>query len=404
MAIRQPYSRQMQLPIETGVNPLFSQQALLPIRRNVPAGLLNRVPTTVPTTAPVVTTGLLDPTGQDRAAAFLKGLGAAGPALMAAGAPTTDPGGRLKGIAAAAQARQAATDTFLQNERARKAQDITVATAQATAQRAALERAGLDRVAAQYGLPPGTPREIIEEKIQAGARGSLDANQIVTQESKIRGDFLKQVQPFQDKVDAYSALEAIFRDPSVRPAAVFGEGFESEPTLYKIATGKMLSNGQPEHIEIDANKLSASGFQDIALIFAFMKALDPRSIVRESEFEMAAAGAGVSAQAQNFLTRVLTGKQLRPEDRREILAIAKGQFLEADRQINQITNMTKDLASSYAQYGIDPSRVTSLPLYTPKIKFTQKYLPPLPKKNGSPTTTVTGNIGNPNNPLTPRTK
>ena len=46
---------------------------------------------------------LLALSGQDRASAFLKGLGAMGPALIAAGAPSTDPGAAQKNIALAGQ-------------------------------------------------------------------------------------------------------------------------------------------------------------------------------------------------------------------------------------------------------------------------------------------------------------
>ena len=110
MGIRQPLvnSLLMQNP-QFPNNNLLSLLSPTTVPQMNPGGILTSnlqapmvAPTTAPTPAP--TLGLLDPTGEDRATAFLRGLGAAGPALMAAGAPPTDPGGRLKGIAAAARA------------------------------------------------------------------------------------------------------------------------------------------------------------------------------------------------------------------------------------------------------------------------------------------------------------
>jgi len=80
---------------------------------------------------------LLALSGQDRANAFLKGLGAMGPALIAAGAPSTDPGAAQKNIALAGQLRAKATQDDLTRQRAANVQALTT---QIALQKAAREQ------------------------------------------------------------------------------------------------------------------------------------------------------------------------------------------------------------------------------------------------------------------------
>ena len=81
---------------------------------------------------------LLALSGQDRANAFLKGLGAMGPALIAAGAPSTDPGAAQKNIALAGQLRAKATQDDLTRQRAANVQALNT---QMALQKAAQEKA-----------------------------------------------------------------------------------------------------------------------------------------------------------------------------------------------------------------------------------------------------------------------
>ncbi len=84
---------------------------------------------------------LLALSGQDRASAFLKGLGAMGPALIAAGAPSTDPGAAQKNIALAGQLRAKTTQDDLARQRAANVQTLTT---QMALQKAAQEKALFD--------------------------------------------------------------------------------------------------------------------------------------------------------------------------------------------------------------------------------------------------------------------
>jgi hypothetical protein len=62
-----------------------------------------------------------------------------------------------------------------------------------------------------------------------------------------------------------------------------------------------------KRIQVSAQDPSAAG--DLALIFNYMKMLDPGSVVRESEFATAANAAGVPDRVRNTFNRILRGWQ-----------------------------------------------------------------------------------------------
>ena len=115
---------------------------------NIPTSLKFTPPTLPPATRPPAPTSaanlqaLMALSGQDRASAFLKGLGAMGPALIAAGAPSTDPGAAQKNIALAGQLRAKTTQDDLARQRAANVQALST---QMALQKAAQEKALFDQ-------------------------------------------------------------------------------------------------------------------------------------------------------------------------------------------------------------------------------------------------------------------
>ena len=109
--------------------------------------------------APPAATPAVSPlavSGQDRANAFLKGLGQLGSGLIMAGAPTTDPSQFARGIAQGGQGFGQAFDQSLNQSRQRNVQDLNLQMAQAKqkmaatkAAREALPQQGLDNLAVQ---------------------------------------------------------------------------------------------------------------------------------------------------------------------------------------------------------------------------------------------------------------
>lgn len=136
----------------------------------------------------------------------------------------------------------------------------------------------------------------------------------------------------KDQRDAANQLRDEFNTNAVKPYSAAREGYE------KVIAG--------------ANDDSASG--DIALIFGFMRTLDPNSTVREGEFATAQNAGGVSDTVRNAYNRAISGERLNPEQRQRFITTAENQFGVAQRTFDGEAQRYTGLAS---QYRIDPNLV-----------------------------------------------
>ena len=79
-----------------------------------------------------------------------------------------------------------------------------------------------------------------------------------------------------------------------------------------------------QRVTVGANNPTAMG--DVALIFGYMKMLDPLSVVREGEFATAANAGSVPTRLWNLYNRALSGERLQPEQRTDMLTQSRGIF------------------------------------------------------------------------------
>ena len=84
-----------------------------------------------------------------------------------------------------------------------------------------------------------------------------------------------------------------------------------------------------------ANEDSAAG--DVAFIFEFMRMVDPNSVVREGEFQLAEDASPLMLKLDKLLNKAKTGERLLPSQRDEFLSTAAGIL---DKSIN-IYNATE---------------------------------------------------------------
>jgi hypothetical protein len=136
-------------------------------------------------------------------------------------------------------------------------------------------------------------------------------------EAKLRGEFtsLPIVKSFSDQSTAYGRVMASVNDPS--PAG------------------------------------------DLALIFNFMKVLDPGSTVREGEFATAANSGGVDDRVRALYNNVTEGTRLAPTQRDDFASRATQLYSNAEQQYRGIA----DQYSAFAvQSGFDPA--TMMPDFT----------------------------------------
>jgi hypothetical protein len=101
-------------------------------------------------------------------------------------------------------------------------------------------------------------------------------------------------------------------------------------------------------------KKEPSPADDIALIFGYMKTIDPTSVVRETEFATAQNAAGVPDRIRNMWNNVRNGNRLNPEQRQEFIASAESQFKAYESRAKPLVEGYRKLA---AEQGLDPSRV-----------------------------------------------
>ena len=158
----------------------------------------------------------------------------------------------------------------------------------------------------------GTAEKYIQEKMKAKDNGQkpLDLNQRANNEHAMRKEYATLAKPYFDVRDAYARVEQSTKAPS------------------------------------------AAG--DLALIFNFMKMLDPGSVVREGEFATAQNAAGVPDQIRNIFNRVASGERLNDNQRGDFVGQARGLMQVQERQYKAIQEQYRGIAQ---RSGIDPQNV-----------------------------------------------
>lgn len=104
-----------------------------------------------------------------------------------------------------------------------------------------------------------------------------------------------------------------------------------------------------------------TGAGDIALIFSFMKVLDPGSTVREGEFATAANAAGVPSAIAGMYNRIIGGGKLAEGAREEITAAADKIWQKASERQSALTNQYAAIAK---RGGMNVKNVIIDPLAT----------------------------------------
>lgn len=74
--------------------------------------------------------------------------------------------------------------------------------------------------------------------------------------------------------------------------------FKADPVV------KAFEESLQNNRDILVSLSSESGLGDTAAVYQFMKGLDPSSVVRETEFAMAASTAGLADKAKNYFTKL----------------------------------------------------------------------------------------------------
>lgn len=138
-----------------------------------------------------------------------------------------------------------------------------------------------------------------------------------------------------------------------------GGGFESvkdragvEEGLRKEYAGvaKPYFEVRDAYTRVEASARDPSAAGDLALIFNYMKMLDPGSVVREGEFATAQNAAGVPDQVRNMFNRLLSGERMNPAQRDDFVSRARQLYQGQEQQYLGIQNQYRGISE---RLGVD---------------------------------------------------
>ena len=203
------------------------------------------------------------------------------------------------------------------------------------------------------GLTPGTPaynRFILTEEYGKGAEPKSDPQSPL---GKIARDVIDGLIPQAALDDALRIQQqAAESGGKLTQQQIMSE--EARLRVEYLKSAQSLRDAELSYSTLGSSAGQASGPGDVALITSFMKMLDPGSVVRESEFATAQNTGGLYAKLLNSLSKVKKGEFLQPEQREEFVSLAE-LYLDAARKQEKL--MFEDKAEIAANYGLNPRNI-----------------------------------------------
>jgi spore germination cell wall hydrolase CwlJ-like protein len=157
---------------------------------------------------------------------------------------------------------------------------------------------------------------------------------------------------FQGAPDRLMPTQGGPQDPNAGQNLIAGEGRLRDDYEKLIKDYSAARENYQKVVQAAATGTPAG---DIALVFAYMKTLDPGSTVREGEAATIQNSGTVPQTVTNMYNKLLTGEgRLLPEQRGQFADSARQQFQVYQRTADQLNERYGELAKSY---GYDPSRI-----------------------------------------------
>jgi hypothetical protein len=110
--------------------------------------------------------------------------------------------------------------------------------------------------------------------------------------------------------------------------------------------------------KVRSSAVLGTGPGDISTIFAYMKMLDPGSVVREQEFATASNSGGVPESVRGLYNSLLNGEFLTPELRRQFTNAANSIYADASNNLVDHNNQYTNRATGW---NVDPTRFIMTP-------------------------------------------
>jgi hypothetical protein len=157
-------------------------------------------------------------------------------------------------------------------------------------------------------------------------------------------------------------------EPEVSPQDVFGESGKLRTEFSGIPAVKDFSLQAQAMGRIVASASNPSAAGDLALIFNYMKVLDPGSTVREGEFANAQNAGSIPARIAALYNNVTEGQRLTEAQRSDFVSRATGLYNSAEQGYNQLYTQYEDIANR-----------RGLPVKDSMLDYRYQFAAPLPQ-------------------------
>lgn len=189
-----------------------------------------------------------------------------------------------------------------------------------------------------YGMPPQQLQELLRRLGPTAGRQFLGQLQMFELQSQ------REAAQQQQRAITEREKENISTEAKLR-----GEFLERGPVreYYSVLP-------QIREIRSAASRENPSRINDINLVFAFAKMLDPTSVVREGEQIQILRSQGLDGVVVGAINRLNGGSGLLPETRAQLLREANSRFENTQNIYEQFADQWRGLARDY---GVNPNRV-----------------------------------------------
>jgi len=182
-----------------------------------------------------------------------------------------------------------------------------------------------------------------QEQEQLVAQASLLAPDLISKALGSRGSFREQQQSQMEKMieQRKAQIESELKDEET----TFKRAEKLRGEYNKLSKDYFDVEAAYDRVKASVEEPDAAG--DIALIFNYMKMLDPGSVVREGEFATAENAGGVDESIRNMYNKIASGERLQPKQREMFRARAERLFNTAQQRNNRVKSEILSIGDRY---------------------------------------------------------
>lgn len=201
--------------------------------------------------------------------------------------------------------------------------------------------------AIEYGMKPGTQefqQFVLGNKFPDAGSGNL-TDDIKEWQFAVQNGYKGTFTDWQTKSQRD-------QDPTFMREHTLRDEYDTDPNV------KNFKAVRDNYKRVRSSATMDTGAGDVSLIFAYMKMLDPGSVVREGEFATAQNTGGIDDTIRNLYNGVVNGQRLTPEQRAKFVSAADQLYQGA---VGTLTDTNKRFGDIAGGWQLDPGRIIQQP-------------------------------------------